>query len=651
MSQEIAIDVRTLFALADQTVPETLPPSAVLESMIREQFSFLSNPVEIVIDGWRAVVTYPDAPPTTEAEAGRLADRAARRAAEGDYTKAIGLWRRALKMQPANFLMRRDLAMALVEQGETEEAKSQLVDALRVQPNDVWSLVVLANLYIKHEKNLQTAEHLLDHAEAVDADDPWVLNSRAALRVQQARVSEALGLFERGIAAAPSFANPYLGMAMALEGEGRTEEAKTVLDRLFLNAETQDARSVPVFVEARTLYRALMAALAASRRDAAILAVESMKHELGSLSGHEILVRPGQVPGGTVASLQAGWKHQRDHHLVVYREDYPEDPLLHLVAHELGHLRLELAARAEGRNRLFVSTSATREKAIRSMEKDVARWQRQGYDEKGIMDLTLQLVDGMARQLFNAPIDLLIEDRLHADQPELEAPQFMSLSLLMKEAEGSLQPRITSSLPRQFVRASVAMNGATALFLDALFGGATAYADPYRSHESFSVSKRLHAMFIERQPTLGPGDEYEIVDEWGKVLGLSDWYEWRSDEDRAGTPEPDETADDELLRERHPAAVAYFLDALRRFERMTDEEVRTMSMEIAAVGMGGLDYASPDQKYTLQSLPGGSFSGLQLMCLMYAGFHSFAPEVDVGMDLREPFSMAVRLHQHKADKS
>lgn len=68
MSQQIAVDVRTLFALADQPVPETLLPSATLEAMVREQFAFLPKPIEVALDGWTALVTYPDGPPTAEAE-------------------------------------------------------------------------------------------------------------------------------------------------------------------------------------------------------------------------------------------------------------------------------------------------------------------------------------------------------------------------------------------------------------------------------------------------------------------------------------------------------------------------------------------------------------------------------------------------------
>ena len=78
---------------------------------------------------------------------------------------------------------------------------------------------------------------------------------------------------------------------------------------------------------------------------------------------------------------------------------------------------------------------------------------------------------------------------------------------------------------------------------------------------------------------------------------------------------------------------------------MTPEQIRNVAFEIAVLGRNGLDYASPDEKYELRSIPDRKFSGLHLMCLMYAGFKRVAPEHDVGMDLNEPFLTALQLYE------
>jgi len=100
---------------------------------------------------------------------------------------------------------------------------------------------------------------------------------------------------------------------------------------------------------------------------------------------------------------------------------------------------------------------------------------------------------------------------------------------------------------------------------------------------------------------------------------------------------------DRTGQQKYPAAVWFLLDALKRYATLPVEKVREIAFEIALLGQRGLDYASPEKKYSLRSLPGESFSGLQLMCLMHAGFQQIAPEQYTGMDLAGPFLMALQL--------
>ena len=135
------------------------------------------------------------------------------------------------------------------------------------------------------------------------------------------------------------------------------------------------------------------------------------------------------------------------------------------------------------------------------------------------------------------------------------------------------------------------------------------------------------------------------------VSEVQNWYEWKPDTgDHDVTTPPrharhEGTTNPELLQEKHPAAVFHFLSALERYDTLPVEKVREIAVEIGVLGHDGLDYADPEPKYTLRSIPGQNFSGLQLMCLMYAGFKRFAPELDPGIDLHEPFLTALKLFQ------
>jgi len=201
--------------------------------------------------------------------------------------------------------------------------------------------------------------------------------------------------------------------------------------------------------------------------------------------------------------------------------------------------------------------------------------------------------------------------------------------------------------------ASLALNGTYALFLDDLFRGTSEIAAPYRREETFGLSQKLWQHWRERAKSLGPGDEYRLVDEFADMVGLRDWYEWRPDpghHEATAEPLKEGTTNPALLQQKQPAAVFYFLDAFKRFDGMTPEQVRDVAYEIALLGRSGLDYAAPDEKYELRTLPDRKFSGLHLMCLMFAGFKRVAPEHEVQMDLNDPFLTALQMHKNGEGK-
>ena len=74
------------------------------------------------------------------------------------------------------------------------------------------------------------------------------------------------------------------------------------------------------------------------------------------------------------------------------------------------------------------------------------------------------------------------------------------------------------------------------------------------------------------------------------------------------------------------------------------------TFEVGLLGQAGLDYATTDKKYTLRAIPGESSSGLEMMCLMHAGFRRIAPEMETGMDLDEPYLVALEMFELEKGK-
>jgi tetratricopeptide (TPR) repeat protein len=643
--------------VADLFEFEGKPPAsdlATITTLAAKQFGFLPQPVVVQVEGDEIAIQYPEESSAAQAEAAQLAGRAGRRAAEGNYQQAIGILKRVMELQPSLHGARRDLALAYVEIGDVDNATNHLIEVLRLNPRDTWSWVVLANLYIREKADKETGEKFLRKALEIAPNDAWALNSLASVTFERGKTNEAISLFERAIISNPEFANAYYGEAIAYAKLEQPDKSLAALERLFTHAKMQDARSKPVYDGARQLFGKLQVDLARRNESETFKLVQNYKAEMEKLSGYPIRIQEENFESKIGATIQMAWKHKRDFHLVKIRADYPPPLVNHLESHELTHLKLESEARKVGKNLFFATTAKTRDTAIRAVAGDIRKWEKAGHSEEQITKITLTLVNGLCEFLFNCPLDMLIERHIRDTFKPLQPAQFLSVQKLALEAwQTNSNPEIRRLTPRKIFQASLALNGAYALSLDDLFHGASDFAASYRSLENFALSQKLWKHWQERAKNLGPGDEYRLVDEFAEMTGLRDWYEWRPDpghHEATAEPLKEGTTNPALLKDKQPAAVFYFLDAFKRFDAMTPEQVRDVAFEIALLGRNGLDYYSPDEKYDLKTLPERKFSGLHLMCLMYAGFKRVAPEHEVQMDLNDPFLTALQMHENGEGK-
>jgi tetratricopeptide (TPR) repeat protein len=86
-------------------------------------------------------------------------------------------------------------------------------------------------------------------------------------------------------------------------------------------------------------------------------------------------------------------------------------------------------------------------------------------------------------------------------------------------------------------------------------------------------------------------------------------------------------------------AVMYLVGAIEKFRNLDRLKVQEIGFEIAMKGQRGLDVNDPTQKYSLSTLS-GNFSGLHLMCFMFAAFKVLDPTVDIGFDLSKEYGVA-----------
>jgi len=91
-----------------------------------------------------------------------------------------------------------------------------------------------------------------------------------------------------------------------------------------------------------------------------------------------------------------------------------------------------------------------------------------------------------------------------------------------------------------------------------------------------------------------------------------------------------------------PDVMMYILDALKTFKRVGPEKRRQIALEIAVLGRSGLDINDPDSKYKLKTLP-GTYSGLNLLAIMYSAFHQIDPKMQVGADFSAEYAAAMNM--------
>lgn len=93
-------------------------------------------------------------------------------------------------------------------------------------------------------------------------------------------------------------------------------------------------------------------------------------------------------------------------------------------------------------------------------------------------------------------------------------------------------------------------------------------------------------------------------------------------------------------------ALMYCVAALEKFEKMAPGEVRKVGFEIAALGTRGINPNDTGTRYELRSMP-GSFSGLELLCYMFAAFQKIDPNASIGFDVKPEYEAAVGIRSKK----
>ena len=548
----------------------------------------------------------------------------------------------------------------LSEEGDQEGAIDALIDALRWNPKNEFALLMMGNIFARHKDDLETALKYYEEVLKVKPNDHFALNNIGANLMQYGRIKEANGYFKRAIAINSDYPNTHYALALTAEKQGNYEEAfQGALTALEKNSKKDQLYS-------NSFQLAIDAAGKLSKTINAKAVVETYAAELYGKYGKRIeIMQDDSIP--TAAKIEFAENYKREYHLVKYKPGYPS--VEHLILHELVHLELAEQARAIEVNQLYTAKQQHKNSFFYALEKEAIRMQKQGVPEKNIFGYLNALFEGINRQIFNAPIDLFIEDILYNRYSALRPIQFLSLLALLQEGiAATTNPEIVKNSPAGILSKSKIFNLINALHFKNLFKvDLTANHKPTKPE--LDQATTLYKEYEEYRQDKKPGEEYELVQHWAEDLKLDSYFELvpeleyrpktvetvleEIEQDPYGLNDVDPAKERQMKKfieshstgEVNMAVCMYMVSALEYFGKLSVNEVKAIAYEIATLGVNGIN--PKKEGYSVPLLPAKKMSGYQVLAYYYVSFALALPEMlgALAMPFDQEFNLAKQMVQ------
>ena len=517
--------LRRVLALEGKTPPDH-PNPLELATQLAPRFGFLPRPLFLEVNGDQIAIKFPAEPESAKARAAQLSSRAAKRAAQGDYEAAARLWRLALEKQPSLHESRGDLAHACIELNEFAQAEPLLLDVVSWDPDDAWALGALGVICFR-QRDYERSERFITLALALEPGRAEWLSNLGMLYEVTGRPERAIGLLQQAIDIDPTLPSPHYALAKHLTEQGNFKESAAAIERLFASAKPS-SRSEKIFDSARSCFATCQRELAQQNHEAVARTVDELQAETEKLIGCPVRINYQQTRGIMSASgVSLAMDYDQHDGVVQCQLEGPANDRLHQVGSALLKIQAAWGAASAGKKRVPFLTHEQVSRLVSLFGPSPGHLSAQGrYQRAAVMP---EMVLAPFYALLSSAPQMLVETRLKEGFPELRPAQFLSLTegfLENWQASQAVKVARLPHMPRQLERAIVALCGLDGLFLDDLFGGVTALAACWQEAEGFDLSRKLWQHWQSKAPSMEPGDEYLILEDFADILGLSGKFDW-----------------------------------------------------------------------------------------------------------------------------
>ena len=597
--------------------------------------------VEVISDSAVRIVFDTDALEKAEANF----NKASALCGEGRFNAAKDLLLKAIKACPGFSEAHRLLGQVLYQQGEVDKGMDEVLEALLIDPKNMWALIMMGNILANAKNNIEGADKYYKKVLEYYPDNAIALNNVAGTLIRKKDYNNAIRYMERALELDDSYANSYYGIALAYY-------QKDELDKAFDYASRGALKGASRAEDPGVRQELLKLLLTVARDLSESINYESKVFDVAKQleSDFDITIKfEKDDEQDTLAHLEFADFHHRKDHVVKYKSD---GNYCHYMLHELMHLEMMLSAQKAGRLKAIGFNQKNFDEFLQDYKRHFDELRKKLGPVK-TEELAKQLFQGMSLQVMNAPLDLYVEQRIY-DKAEFRPLQLHSLfAMETSNIEAVKQTANVAEFPQFIKDTNKLMDLLQSLMLRKLYG--LDFVNYYKpSSNMLNKANDFFKMFEDSLVSYGAGDEYAVFEKIATSIGLIKYFTL-SGVEKSEIKTEAERLQEQFNKTHNPANAnpvitmmmsAYMVGALEYFEGLLPEDIEKVAFECAMVGQNGI---SPAQKsgYKLKSVPGKDFGGYELLAYYYVGWAISHPEMLSKLQL--PFDDAYALAKQQFD--
>ena len=587
------------------------------------------------------------------------------------FDEALPILEELTKTEPQNSEVWRLLAQIhWTHQHDKDKAYDELIEALRIEPKNIWALILMGNLLTREMKDAEHAKTYYDKVLEYYPNNAIALNNIGATYIEIKDYNTALSYLEKALKIDDSYANSYYGIGLCYYHQGKLEDSFEICHQGALKS--ADRPENPA-VREELIKLFLTVAKDLSKKTNYMRVWLGIKDELEMVD--HINIRFDEDKNLDVyAKLEYALLHAANEHVIRYNPN--KEYVDHLFIHEMMHLKMSQLATKSKRGKAMVSSHRTTD----AFKKRYLGFMRNAHKNIPLPELNKHLAmlsHGLGLQLMNCPLDLFVEHMIYRDYKIVRPIQLLSLLHMEEENINSVQKASSMSFfPKEIVYANKVMNIATSMHFKDIYG-INLIGQYHPTKHEYEHAKDLYEEFKAYLVNYKPGDEYEMLEYFVQSFNMEDFIEIIDENQVSAGMKADlsmkgdlkDLADEALSKdevndanaqfaENHPDGgdpmetmmmSMYMLGAMEYFDTLLPEDVHRIAMEIAMVGVTGIN---PKGSYSIKSIPYKQFGGYEFLAYYYVSWARAVPHMldKLGLPFSKAYDTAIEMYKTKYNK-